>query len=89
MRNIIEVDKHQAIKNELNSLKTEDYKRQVELIEAQKKQKKKVKNLKRTLKENYVKRGMVKKIVAAWVITVPAAAILSAIIFYILKGVAV
>jgi PiT family inorganic phosphate transporter len=36
-----------------------------------------------------VKRGMVKKIIAAWVITVPAAATLSAIIFFILKGVAV
>ena len=29
---------------------------------------------------------MVKKIIAAWVITVPAAAILSAIIFFVLKG---
>ena len=51
-------------------------------------QKKKVKSLKRSLRENYVKRGMVKKIVAAWIITVPAAAILSAAIFYIIKGVA-
>jgi len=40
------------------------------------------------LKENYVKRGMVKKIVAAWIITVPAAAVLSALIFYVLKGIA-
>jgi len=85
----VETDRHQAIKEELNALKKDDYKRQVELIEAQKKQKKKVKNLKRSLKENYVKRGMVKKIVAAWVITVPAAATLSAIIFFIIKGVAV
>ncbi len=59
------------------------------MIEAVKIQKKKVKSIKRALRENYVKRGMVKKIVAAWVITVPAAAALSAIIFYILKGVAV
>jgi PiT family inorganic phosphate transporter len=29
---------------------------------------------------------MVKKIIAAWVITVPAAATLSAIIFYVIKG---
>jgi len=74
------------IKDELATLNTEDYKKQVELIEAQKKQKKKVKSLKRSLKENYVKRGMVKKIVAAWIITVPAAATLSAIIFYVIKG---
>jgi len=30
---------------------------------------------------------MVKKIVLAWIITVPAAAILSAIVFFILKGI--
>jgi PiT family inorganic phosphate transporter len=84
-----EVEKHHALKVELAELKSAgDYKRQVELIEAAKVQKKKVKSLKRSLRENYVKRGMVKKIVAAWVITVPAAAVLSAIIFYILKGIA-
>jgi PiT family inorganic phosphate transporter len=84
-----EVEKHNALKEELAELKAAgDYKRQVELIEAAKVQKKKVKSLKRSLRENYVKRGMVKKIVAAWVITVPAAAALSAIIFFILKGVA-
>ena len=36
-------------------------------------------------KEKYVKRDMVKKIIAAWIITVPAAAILSAIVFFIIK----
>jgi PiT family inorganic phosphate transporter len=83
----IEVEKLDAIKKELNALKTEeDYKKQVELINAQKSQKKKVKSLKRSLRENYVKRGMVKKIIAAWVITVPAAAFLSAIIFFMIKG---
>jgi PiT family inorganic phosphate transporter len=85
-----EVEKQTTLKLELSALKTEeDYKKQIELIGALKAQKKKVKSLKRTLRENYVKRGMVKKIVAAWVITVPAAAVLSAIIFFILKGVAV
>ena len=84
-----EVEKHRALKAELAELKAAgDYKRQVELIEAVKIQKRKVKSLKRSLRENYVKRGMVKKIIAAWVITVPAAAALSAIIFFILKGVA-
>ena len=83
----LEVEKQNVLKVELESLKTEeDYKRQVELIDSHKRQKKKVKSIKRTLRENYVKRGMVKKIVAAWVITVPAAATLSAIIFYVLKG---
>jgi len=82
-----EMKKLEAIKKELDALKTEeDYKKQVELINAQKSQKKKVKSLKRSLRENYVKRGMVKKIIAAWVITVPAAAFLSAIIFYVIKG---
>ena len=82
----IEVEKQNTLKAELGQLQTvEEYKKQAELIKVQKK---KVKSIKRSLRENYVKRGMVKKIVAAWVITVPAAAVLSAIIFFILKGVA-
>ena len=83
-----EIEKHEKLKDELATLKTEeDYKRQIELLTRVKEQKKKVKHLKKALRENYVKRGMVKKIVAAWVITVPAAAVLSAIIFFVLKGV--
>lgn len=35
----------------------------------------------------YVKRDAVKKIIAAWVITVPAAALLSASIFFMIKGI--
>jgi len=86
----VEVEKQDRLKNELADLKTdEDYKRQIDLIESLKVQKKKVKSLKRTLRENYVKRGMVKKIVGAWIITVPVAAVLSAIIFFVLKGFAV
>jgi len=86
----VEVEKQNRLKEELSQLKTEeDYKRQIELMESLKIQKKKVKSIKRALRENYVKRGMVKKIVAAWVITVPAAAALSAIIFFVLKGFAV
>jgi len=85
----VEVDKQNTIKAALSEIKTdEDYKKQIELMESLKVQKKKVKSLKRSLRENYVKRGMVKKIVAAWVITVPAAAALSAIIFFVLKGTA-
>jgi len=83
------VEKQNKLKKELESLKSEeDYKRQVELMAQLKYQKKKVKSIKKSLRENYVKRGMVKKIIAAWVITVPAAAILSAIIFFVLKGLA-
>jgi PiT family inorganic phosphate transporter len=85
-----EVEKQNRLKTELAQLeRSGDYKKQVEMIESLKTQKKKVKSIKRSLRENYVKRGMVKKIIAAWVITVPAAAVLSAIIFFILKGVAV
>ena len=82
------IDEHVALKRELENLKSnDDYKRQVELISQVKYKKKKVKSLKKSLRENYVKRGMVKKIIAAWIITVPAAATLSAIIFFIIKGV--
>jgi len=86
----LEVDKQDRLKKRLDELKSEeDYKKQIELMKSLKTQKKRVKSLKRALRENYVKRGMVKKIVAAWVITVPAAAALSAIIFFVLKGFAV
>ncbi len=85
----IEVEKQRALKADLDACTNEDPAKKLELIEAHKRQKKKVKSLKRSLRENYVKRGMVKKIVAAWVITVPAAAILSAIIFFVIKGFAV
>jgi len=84
----VELIKQDTLKHELTQLKTvANYKRQVALKEALKLQKKKVKIIKSSLRKNYVKRGMVKKIVAAWVITVPASAMLSAIIFYIIRGV--
>ena len=44
------------------------------------------KALKSARKIKYVKRDAVKKIIAAWVITVPAAALLSAMIFFMIKG---
>jgi len=81
-----EMNKLQALKADLDACTNEDPAKKLALIEAHKAQKKKVKKIKKVLRENYVKRGMVKKIVAAWVITVPAAAILSAIIFFVLKG---
>jgi len=81
-----EVNKLEALKADLDACTNEDPAKKLALIEAHKSQKKKVKKIKKALRENYVKRGMVKKIVAAWVITVPAAAVLSAIIFFVLKG---
>ena len=70
--------------------KKDDYKRIVqlyklieekeELVKIEKKEFKKVKKIK------YVKRDAVKKIIAAWLITVPAAALLSAGIFFMIKG---
>ena len=45
------------------------------------------KHLKRAKKLKYVKRSAIMKIVAAWVITVPAAAVLSAAIFYVIEGI--
>lgn len=83
-----ETAKQHEIKAELDACTDDDYKKKVELMEAHKAQKKKVKAIKRALRENYVKRGLVKKIIAAWVITVPAAAIVSAITFYVIKGLA-
>ena len=44
------------------------------------------KEFKTAKKIKYVKRDAVKKIIAAWIITVPAAAILSAGVFFIIKG---
>jgi len=65
----------------------DDFKRKSELFEIVKAEKKIAKGIKKELKEKYVKRGMVQKIIAAWVITVPVAAIVSAVIFFILKGI--
>jgi len=45
------------------------------------------KHLKSAKKVQYVKRDAVKKIIAAWVITVPAAAVLSAAIYFMIRGI--
>ncbi|WP_428023360.1 inorganic phosphate transporter [Arcobacter sp.] len=67
-----------------------DYKRIAELYnlidtkeEQVKFEKKEFKSAKRV---KYVKRDAIKKIIAAWLITVPAAAFLSATIFFMIKG---
>jgi len=82
----IQLEKVENFKTELETV-GDNYQRKSELFEKIKAEKKIAKVLKKELKEKYVKRGMVKKIVAAWVITVPAAATLSAIVFFILKGI--
>jgi PiT family inorganic phosphate transporter len=67
-----------------------DYKRIVELIEATEDLEKTIKRFKKILKKEekvkYVKRDLFKKIIAAWIITVPVAAVLAAMIFFMIKG---
>ncbi|MCH9814710.1 MAG: inorganic phosphate transporter [Epsilonproteobacteria bacterium] len=67
-----------------------DYKRIVTLYKLIDDEEEKIKEAKKILKSTekikYVKRDAVKKIIAAWVITVPAAALLSAMIFFMIKG---
>ena len=68
-----------------------DYVRIVELYQGIDKKDAQVKQEKKDIKEakrtTYVKRDAVKKIIAAWIITVPAAACLSAIVFFTIKGI--
>jgi PiT family inorganic phosphate transporter len=83
----IEQNKLKTLKGAIKKCTNDNATKKLELIEQEKSQKKVVKKLKKSLRENYVRRGMVKKIIAAWVITVPAAAAVSAIIFFVIKGV--
>lgn len=90
------LDKYQEeiIQLEAISEKTKkDYKRIVELHNLIDEKNELVALEKRELKSakkvKYVKRDAIKKIVAAWVITVPAAAVLSAAVFFMIKGIMV
>ena len=86
-----------AYKSELATLEKkeqkskEEYERIVELYKLVAEEKKIIKTTKKHIKEakkvEYVKRDAVKKIIAAWLITVPAAAILSAVLFYMIRGI--
>ena len=71
--------------------KKDDYQRIVNLYKMIDDEEEKFKEAKRNLKSaqkvQYVKRDAIKKIVAAWVITVPAAAVLSAMLFFMIKGI--
>ncbi|MGK0256189.1 MAG: PiT family inorganic phosphate transporter [Arcobacteraceae bacterium] len=86
-----------ALTSELKTLeskkekKKEDYERIVSLYQMVDEEEEKLKEAKKDLrnaqKVQYVKRDAVKKIIAAWVITVPAAAILSAAIYFMIRGI--
>ncbi|WP_438970750.1 inorganic phosphate transporter [Methylophaga sp.] len=86
-----------ALRSELNTLmdkkhkSVEDYQRITDLYQTIDAEKGTLKKAKKTLKKEkknlYVKRDMVKKIITAWLITVPAAAVLSACLFYMIKGI--
>ena len=95
---IIDEKKHlKALSAELETLegkvekKKTDYERIVTLYkmidEEETLLKEAKKHLKSAKKVQYVKRDAVKKIIAAWVITVPAAAVLSAAIYFMIKGI--
>ncbi len=86
-----------AYNNELKTLEDKvdktkaDYERIVDLYklidEEEMKIKASKKHIKNVEKVKYVKREAVKKIVAAWLITVPAAAVLSAAIYFMIRGI--
>ncbi len=86
-----------ALHSELKTLeskkdkKKEEYERIVTLYQMIDEETDKIKHAKKDLKNaqkvQYVKRDAVKKIIAAWIITVPAAAILSALIYFMIRGI--
>lgn len=86
-----------ALRSELNILmdkkekSVEDYHRITDLYQTIDEEKGSLKKAKKTLKKEkknlYVKRDTVKKIITAWLITVPAAAVLSACLYYMIKGI--
>lgn len=92
-----EKKRRNALQQELKDLRhqkvktPEDYQKISELYRAIDKEKTVIKLAKKELKKDektlYVKRDAIKKIVTAWVITVPAAAVLAASVFYMIKGV--
>ncbi len=69
----------------------DDYKRIVQLYKLIDEEEDKIKEAKKEMKTakkvQYVKRDTIKKIVAAWIITVPIAAVLSAMVFFMIKGI--
>jgi len=98
-RVIIKDEKHNlhAYQGELKTLERKDgkdvtsYERVVELYKLIAEEEKLIKSTKKHIKQvkkvEYVKRDAIKKIIAAWVITVPAAATLAGILFYMIRGI--
>ncbi|MFT7413541.1 MAG: PiT family inorganic phosphate transporter [Methylophagaceae bacterium] len=92
-----EKKRRNALKYELKDLRekaiksAEDYRRITDLYTAIDEERDAIRLVKKELKKDkknlYVKRDAIKKIVTAWVITVPAAAVLAASIFYMIKGI--
>ena len=88
-----------AYKAELKDLEAkdnkshDDYTRIIELYKLIENEKRIIKStkksIKRTQKVEYVRRDAIKKIITAWVITVPAAAILAGVLFFMIKGIMV
>ncbi|MBN2868731.1 MAG: inorganic phosphate transporter, partial [Flavobacteriaceae bacterium] len=86
-----------ALSGELKTLegkkdkKKDDYERIVVLYKMIDAEENKLKEAKKHLKDaekiQYVKRDAVKKIIAAWIITVPAAALLSAMLYFMIRGI--
>ncbi len=84
-------------KNEAKTLETKneksenEYKELLALYEKIKEQEKLIKatkkHVKRVKKVEYVKRDAIKKIIAAWIITVPAAAVLAAMLYFMIRGI--
>ncbi len=85
-----------AYQNELSALDNkskkskDEYQRIVELYKLIEEEEETIKAAKKTIKNiektEYVKRDAVKKIIAAWIITVPAAGLLAALIFFVMRG---
>jgi len=71
----------------------EDYERIVDLYKNIAIEKTQIKSTKKSIKQakkvEYVKREAIKKIVTAWVVTVPAAGVLAAMLFFMIKGIMV
>ncbi len=86
------IHRHELKSLESKDEKTEDDLKQIKnlkkLIENEKKLIKTTKkNVKKIQKIQYVKRDAIKKIVAAWVITVPATSAIGGLLYYVIKGI--
>jgi len=85
-----------ALRTELEALEDkadktdQDYDRITALYRSIDDEEEAIKEAKKTLKQDqknlYVKRDVIKKILTAWVITVPSSAVMAACIFYMIKG---